>query len=153
MQALKSRGWIVGLITLGLITAMCFFTAQNAHAETATGESTAPTATQPTTDTDQITGWTDDDQMYYRENGALVKGCLLYTSPDGQKLVARGEVEGHIVLEEKGPNGFGYDPLFVPVGYDITFGQFDPNEKNKISHRANALKELKKQLKEKQQIK
>lgn len=75
MQALKSRGWIVGLITLGLITAMCFFTAQNAHAETATGESTAPTATQPTTDTDQITGWTDDDQMYYRENGALVKGC------------------------------------------------------------------------------
>ena len=72
--------------------------------------------------------------------------------PDGEKIVARGEVEGHLVLEEKGSNGFGYDPLFVPLGYDITFGEFEPEEKNKISHRGNALKALKQQLEEKNQL-
>ena len=62
--------------------------------------------------------------------------------PDGKALVARGECEGHITAEEKGENGFGYDCMFQPIGYDITFGQFDPDEKNKISHRANALKKM-----------
>lgn len=92
------------------------------------------------------------DVPYEKRTGRFVS-VITMVYPDGQKLVARGEVEGHIVLEEKGPNGFGYDPLFVPIGYDITFGQFDPIEKNKISHRANALNELKRQLEEKQQIK
>ena len=50
------------------------------------------------------------------------------------------------MLEERGPNGFGYDPLFVPLGYDITFGEFEPDAKNQISHRANALKDLRRQL-------
>lgn len=62
--------------------------------------------------------------------------------PDGHTLVARGECEGHIITEEKGENGFGYDCMFQPLGFDITFGQFDPEEKNKISHRGNALKKL-----------
>lgn len=62
--------------------------------------------------------------------------------PDGKVLVARGECEGHITMEEKGKNGFGYDCMFQPIGYNITFGQFDPDEKNKISHRANALKKM-----------
>ena len=62
--------------------------------------------------------------------------------PDGKALVARGECEGHITAEEKGENGFGYDCMFQPIGYDITFGQFEPDEKNKISHRANALKKM-----------
>lgn len=66
--------------------------------------------------------------------------------PDGETLSARGEVEGHLTLEERGANGFGYDPLFIPTGYDITFGEFDPEEKNKISHRANALIELRRLL-------
>ena len=55
----------------------------------------------------------------------------------------------HIVLEERGSNGFGYDPLFVPLGYSITFGEFPPEEKNKISHRANALRELRRLLEQK----
>ena len=50
--------------------------------------------------------------------------------------------------ETKGENGFGYDPLFVPDGYDRTFAQLTAEEKNQISHRANALKELERQLKE-----
>ena len=62
--------------------------------------------------------------------------------PDGKVLVARGECEGNITMEEKGKNGFGYDCMFQPIGYNITFGQFDPDEKNKISHRANALKKM-----------
>ena len=62
--------------------------------------------------------------------------------PDGKTLTARGEVEGHIAFKENGPNGFGYDPLFIPAGHAITFGNFTPEEKNKISHRANALAKL-----------
>ena len=69
--------------------------------------------------------------------------------PDGTSLVARGEVEGHIGFEESGPGGFGYDPLFIPLGYDRTFGNFTPEEKNKISHRGNALVKLRRQLMEK----
>ncbi len=66
--------------------------------------------------------------------------------PDGTNVVARGEVEGHIAFEESGENGFGYDSLFIPAGYDKTFGNFSPENKNKISHRAKALVKLRKLL-------
>ena len=69
--------------------------------------------------------------------------------PDGTNLVARGEAEGLIAFEESGSNGFGYDSLFIPAGYVITFGNISPEEKNKISHRANALVKLRKLLKDK----
>lgn len=59
--------------------------------------------------------------------------------PDGNVLVARGECRGHILRTPRGSNGFGYDPLFVPNGYDKTFAELSSVEKNKISHRANAL--------------
>lgn len=85
------------------------------------------------------------DVPYEKRTGRFVS-VITMVYPDGETLTARGEVEGHIALEEKGSNGFGYDPLFVPLGYDITFGEFDPEEKNKISHRGNALQALKKQL-------
>ena len=66
--------------------------------------------------------------------------------PGGMEIVVRGECEGHILFEASGENGFGYDPLFKPVGYDVSFGELSAEEKNKISHRANALKELQKEL-------
>lgn len=66
--------------------------------------------------------------------------------PSGEKIVARGIVEGRISLEKSGNEGFGYDPYFIPNGYDKTFGNFSLEEKNQISHRANALKELRKLL-------
>lgn len=69
--------------------------------------------------------------------------------PDGTNIVARGEVEGHIAFEESGDNGFGYDPLFIPLGYNKTFGDFTSENKNKISHRAKALVKLRKLLMEK----
>lgn len=66
--------------------------------------------------------------------------------PDGSSLVSRGQCEGHIIFEERGNGGFGYDPLFVPEGYEKTFGEFSPEEKNKISHRAKALAGLQRSL-------
>lgn len=68
--------------------------------------------------------------------------------PDGRKIVARGECEGHIIYQPRGNNGFGYDPLFVPSGFDRTFAELSGEEKNQISHRAAALMELSRKLTE-----
>ena len=86
----------------------------------------------------------------FEERTARFVSVITMVYPDGDTIVARGEVEGHVIPEEIGENGFGYDPMFIPLGYDITFGQFDPEEKNKISHRANALISLQKQLEERE---
>jgi XTP/dITP diphosphohydrolase len=66
--------------------------------------------------------------------------------PDGKEIMAEGYVYGKIGYAEKGDHGFGYDPLFVIDGYDKTMAEIDSSEKNKISHRANALKEFVKML-------
>jgi XTP/dITP diphosphohydrolase len=57
-----------------------------------------------------------------------------------------GVCEGHIVLEPRGRGGFGYDPLFVPLGYNQTFGELPESVKNQLSHRAKALEKVKKRL-------
>ena len=57
-------------------------------------------------------------------------------------LQFEGIVEGTIVHEPKGNKGFGYDPVFIPNGYQKTFAELSSNEKNKISHRANAIEKL-----------
>ena len=84
----------------------------------------------------------------YRERRAKFVSVITMVFPDGKTLVARGECLGHIITAETGKNGFGYDPLFVPKGYQRTFAQLSAEEKNKISHRAKALLELEKLLKE-----
>ena len=56
--------------------------------------------------------------------------------------------DGNIIDTPVGENGFGYDPLFVPDGFQRTFAQFDSEEKNEISHRAKALLQLEKLLAE-----
>ena len=68
--------------------------------------------------------------------------------PDESYIQAYGECKGHVILEARGENGFGYDPYFVPDGFDKTFAELSQEEKNKISHRANALRELKNKLDE-----
>ena len=65
--------------------------------------------------------------------------------PD-RTIVARGECRGHIIREKRGDTGFGYDPIFVPDGFDKTFAELGPETKNSISHRARALEELERQL-------
>lgn len=62
---------------------------------------------------------------------------------DGNVKTVRGEVEGYIIEEIKTEGGFGYDPLFFYKGFNKTFGEVTPEEKNEISHRGNALKKLK----------
>ena len=62
--------------------------------------------------------------------------------PDGSETVVRGTCEGTILHEVRGTNGFGYDPLFVPVGYSQSFGELDAETKNVISHRYNAAKKF-----------
>ena len=57
-------------------------------------------------------------------------------------LQFEGIVEGTIVHEPKGDKGFGYDPVFIPNGFQKTFAELSSNEKNKISHRANAIEKL-----------
>lgn len=76
------------------------------------------------------------------ERGASFVSVITMLFPDGRKLVARGEVHGTLLREMRGEHGFGYDPLFVPDGCTETFGEMDPAEKNKISHRARSLEKL-----------
>lgn len=82
----------------------------------------------------------------YKDRRAKFVSVITLVFPDGRKIVARGECPGHIIEEERGSNGFGYDPLFVPEGYGSTFGMLTPEIKNEISHRALALKHLAKEL-------
>jgi XTP/dITP diphosphohydrolase len=70
--------------------------------------------------------------------------CALSVAwPDnGQAESFEGRVYGTLVWPPRGDKGFGYDPMFVPVGHDRTFGEFDPQEKHAISHRAEAFRKL-----------
>ena len=84
----------------------------------------------------------------YKERRAKFVSVITMVFPDGESITARGECHGHIIDAPVGDNGFGYDPLFVPDGFQRTFAQLSPEEKNEISHRANALVELERLLKE-----
>ena len=61
---------------------------------------------------------------------------------EGDLEIFKGFVHGHLVWPPRGKRGFGYDPMFVPQGHDITFGQMDPGQKHAISHRALAFRQL-----------
>ena len=61
---------------------------------------------------------------------------------DEKKYFFEGRIEGKIIETERGTNGFGYDPVFKPLGYDKTFAEMTEDEKNNISHRALATKQL-----------
>lgn len=82
------------------------------------------------------------DGVPFEKRSARYVSVITMVMPDGRKLVARGEVEGHIAEEPSGTEGFGYDPYFIPEGYDRTFGNFTMEEKNRISHRGRALEKL-----------
>ena len=80
-----------------------------------------------------------DEQRTARFQCVLV---LMRHAQDPMPLICEGTWEGSILHEEKGPNGFGYDPLFYVPTHQCSSAQLDPAEKNRISHRAQALQKL-----------
>lgn len=68
--------------------------------------------------------------------------------PDGREFVCRGECPGQILREERGEGGFGYDPVFFLPEYGQTFSEMPQEEKNKISHRARAMDQFARQLRQ-----
>lgn len=80
---------------------------------------------------------------------ARFRSVVAIMEPDGQLRSFEGICPGTIIAERRGSEGFGYDPVFVPEGYDLTFSEMDQPEKNRISHRARALEEVKKYFGEK----
>jgi XTP/dITP diphosphohydrolase len=72
------------------------------------------------------------------ERRAHFVAVLALAFPDGSTDLFRGEVHGRLAFPPRGRNGFGYDPIFVPDGYDITFGEMEPGKKQVMSHRARA---------------
>jgi XTP/dITP diphosphohydrolase len=73
---------------------------------------------------------------------AQFRSTLVLAWPDGTDAVFDGMMAGQIVWPMRGDQGHGYDPIFQPDGYDVTFGEMDRWEKNKISHRADAFRKL-----------
>ena len=69
--------------------------------------------------------------------------CCALVSPEGEEIVVEGHCPGRIAEKAAGVEGFGYDPLFVPDGYEKSFAELSPDEKNAISHRGRALEKVK----------
>ena len=68
--------------------------------------------------------------------------ALTLAWPDGHCESFEGRVEGRLVFPPRGTRGFGYDPIFIAQGWDITFGEMDPAKKHEMSHRADAFRQL-----------
>jgi len=67
---------------------------------------------------------------------------LVLTFPNGEEKIFEGKVTGEIVWPMRGPEGHGYDPIFLPKGYSKTFGEMKEHQKNRISHRYKALRKF-----------
>ena len=101
-------------------------------------------------------GATDDDRnakllelldgVPAEKRTARFECVLCYVDAAGETHFFSGTCEGRIGTAPAGENGFGYDPLFLPEGYDCSMAELRPEEKNAISHRGNALKILKEEL-------
>ena len=77
-----------------------------------------------------------------RDRSARFVAVLALAWPDGSLELFRGEAPGRLVWPPRGERGFGYDAMFVPLGGSQTFGEMEPAEKHKISHRAHAFAKL-----------
>jgi XTP/dITP diphosphohydrolase len=74
--------------------------------------------------------------------GAQFVCAAVLVMPDGTEVVERGVIEGRLLREHRGTEGFGYDPIFVPKGFAMTTAEMSPEQKDAISHRGQALRKL-----------
>ncbi len=74
--------------------------------------------------------------------GAAFHCAAAVATPDGDERVVEGVLEGTLIREPRGTNGFGYDPIFTPRGYVLTTAELTPGEKDAISHRGQAFRAL-----------
>ena len=77
----------------------------------------------------------------YKNTNAKLKS-VFSLNINGKTFFFEGKIEGKIIFDQRGQNGFGYDSIFIPNGHKKTFAELDLIEKNKISHRSKALKKL-----------
>jgi XTP/dITP diphosphohydrolase len=73
---------------------------------------------------------------------ARYRCVALLAHPDGSEIQAEGVCEGTLIAKPRGSRGFGYDPIFVPAGWDRTMAELSDEEKDRISHRGRALRAL-----------
>ncbi len=74
----------------------------------------------------------------HEKRAAYFISVLCLSLPNGENLTFEGRVEGALTWPMRGEKGFGYDPIFIPDGHDITFAEMDPEKKNQMSHRTRA---------------
>lgn len=74
---------------------------------------------------------------------AWFTSALAVAWPDGPAVVVEGRIDGTLCFPPRGDRGFGYDPIFVPAGFEQTFGEMEPAQKDGLSHRARAFGKLK----------
>jgi XTP/dITP diphosphohydrolase len=77
-----------------------------------------------------------------RDRSAIFVAVLALARPGAATALYRGEVAGRLVWPPRGGSGFGYDPIFLPAGGTLTFGEMEPTVKHRISHRASAFAKL-----------
>ena len=77
-----------------------------------------------------------------KRRGAAFYCAAAVATPDGDERVVEGVLEGSLITEPRGSNGFGYDPIFTPLGYALTTAELIPEEKDAISHRGHAFRAL-----------
>jgi XTP/dITP diphosphohydrolase len=78
-----------------------------------------------------------------KHNTARFVCCMTLYWPDGKSYSSKGIIEGQISQTKKGKNGFGYDPIFIPIGHKKTFGEMAPKLKMSIDHRSKAFFSIK----------
>ncbi len=82
------------------------------------------------------------------ERGAHFVSALAFCTPEGEEFAVRGECHGSILRAPQGTLGFGYDPVFFDPRFQKSFGEIDPDEKNRVSHRAAAMTKFFEKIKE-----
>ena len=96
----------------------------------------------PDKDFDLAMGRIESELGNTEDRSAKFVCALTLAWPDGHCETFEGTVTGALTFPQRGDKGFGYDPIFIPDGYDITFAEMDPDKKHGMSHRADAFIKL-----------